>query len=206
VTEARAAVVASGTRPRPLTGLDVPQALQARVVYEVAGLRDRSGMRVVIVGAGEAAFDYALTLGTQNSVIILNRGERVKCLPLLRERALACPRITYRPGTAVIRLAVDPSGGMTVECSSPGGPLVLQADYLIGAIGRDPHLDFVSASLRERASALEERGILHFVGDVRNGIFRQTAIAVGDGIRAAMSVHYALEEHAHESDRLDRKG
>jgi len=206
VTEARAAAVASGTRPRLLTGFPVPEALRARVVYEVAGLLDLAGARVVIVGAGDAAFDYALTLGAQNSVIILNRGEQVKCLPLLWERALACPSITYRPGTAVIGLAVDPAGGMTVECSSPGGPLAIQADQLIGAIGRDPHLDFVSAPLRERTSEPEDRGILHFVGDVKNGIFRQTAIAVGDGIRAAMAIHHALEEPAHESDRLDRKG
>jgi thioredoxin reductase len=206
VNEARAAVIASGTRPRLLTGFAVPEELRARVIYEVAGLRDRSGMQIVIVGAGDAAFDYALTLGVANSVIILNRGEQVRCLPLLRERALACPGITYRPSTAVTRLAVDPVGGMTVECSSPHGPLETNADYLVGAIGRDPYLDFVSASLRERASEFEEQGILHFVGDVKNGIFRQTAIAVGDGIRAAMSIHHTLEEPAHERDRLDRKG
>lgn len=188
----RAAVVASGTRSRPLTGFTIPEALRKRVAYEVAGLLDLIGKQVVIVGAGDAAFDYALNLGRQNSVIILNRGDQVKCLPLLWERARACPAITYRPGTAVVRLAVRPESGMTVECSSPRGPLALPADHLIGAVGRDPHPDFVSASLLGQSSELEHRGILHFVGDVKNGIFRQTAIAVGDGIRAGMRIAQAL--------------
>lgn len=205
VVRARAAVVASGTHPRFLTSFPVPEALRERVVYEVAGLLDLSGEKIVIIGAGDAAFDYALNLGERNHVTILNTGEQVKCLPLLREQALACPNINYRPGTAVIGLADQPPGGLTVECSSPIGPLVLHANHLIGAIGRDPHLDFVSASLLGRSSELEDRGILHFVGDVKNGIFRQTAIAVGDGIRAAMSIHHALEECTNESDRLDRK-
>lgn len=205
LTRARAAVVASGTRPRLLTGFSIPEALGARVIYEAAGLLDLSGGRVIIVGAGDAAFDFALNLGRQNSVIILNRGDRVRCLPLLRERALALPNISYRPGTAVVGLAFRPAGGMMVECSSPSGPLALQADYLIGAIGRDPSLDFVSAPLRGRLSEFEERGTLHFVGDVNNGICRQTAIAVGDGIRAAMRIQQALQESADESDRLDRK-
>jgi thioredoxin reductase len=204
--QARAAVVASGTQPRPLTGFQVPEALRERLVYEVAGLLDQAGKQFIIVGSGDAAFDYALTLGRQNSVIILNRGEQVKCLPLLWERAHACPNIDYRPGTAIRRLEVRPGGGMTVECSSPRGPLALQADYLVGAIGRDPHLDFASASLLGQSSELEHRGILHFVGDVKNGIFRQTAIAVGDGIRAGMRIAHALKELSDESGRLDRAG
>ncbi len=93
---------------------------------------------------------------------------------------------------------------MTVECSSPQGQAEFKADYLVGAIGREPLLDFVSASTLKQAAELEKMGILHLVGDVKNGIFRQTAIAVGDGIRAAMRIHQVKKESGHESDRLHR--
>jgi thioredoxin reductase len=37
-------------------------------------------------------------------------------------------------------------------------------------------------------------GDLYYVGDVANGLYRQTAIAVGDGILAAMKISRRLEE------------
>lgn len=199
----RTAVIASGTKPRVLSGFAIPEALRGRVFYEVADLLALSGQRVIIVGSGDAAFDYALNLGRRNSVIILNRGERVKCLPLLWDRAQACTTIQYRPNTTIQRLASSAEGGMLVECSSPSGQTILQADTLIGAIGREPQMDFVSATLVERLADFETRGILHLVGDVKNGIFRQSAIAVGDGIRAGMRIHQVLEENAHEGDRFN---
>jgi thioredoxin reductase len=69
-------------------------------------------------------------------------------------------------------------------------------DYLLIAIGREPQLDFVSASLLEHAPALQQQGVLHFIGDVKNDIFRQTAIAVGDGMLAAMQIYQSLKETA----------
>ncbi len=35
---------------------------------------------------------------------------------------------------------------------------------------------------------------LYFVGDVKNGLYRQAAIAAGDGLRAAMQIYHSLEE------------
>jgi thioredoxin reductase (NADPH) len=203
IYQARVAVIASGTKPRLLTGFDIPDPLRSHVVYEVADLLGLSGKRMVIVGSGDAAFDYAINMARNNSVIILNRSEQVKCLSRLWEKAQACQNISYHPGTAITELTGCPEGGMTVECSSPRGQMDFHADYLIGAIGREPQLDFVSASVMEKSAALEKMGILHFVGDVKNGIFRQAAIAVGDGIRAGMRIHQVVKENAHESDCLD---
>lgn len=201
---ARTAVIASGTKPCLLTGFTIPGELRERVVYEVADLLGVAGKKILIAGSGDAAFDYAINLSRKNTVIILNRGERVRCLPILWERAQACQNLSYRPGTAITRLVSCPEVGMIVECSSPQGQTEYQADYLVGAIGREPQLDFVSASVLERSAVLEKMGILHFAGDVTNGIFRQVTIAVGDGIRAAMRIHQSIKENAYESDCLDR--
>jgi thioredoxin reductase len=199
-----AAVIATGTQPVRLTGVDLPAGREGRVQYEVYPLRRARGRRVVIVGAGDAAFDYALNLGRKNSVIILNRGTQRKCLPLLWERTQACPRIEYRSEITVTGLSAGAQGGLTVECSSPTGATYLAADYLLGALGRTPQLDFVAAELLKQAPMLEQAGILHLVGDVKNGIFRQTAIAVGDGILAAMQLHQYFQGGSNASPGFHR--
>lgn len=205
VYRAKTVIIASGTQPRRFTDFVIPANLTQWVLYEIMPVIACSDKTLLIVGGGDAAFDYALNLGRKNRIIIINRSEQVKCLPLLWERANACQNITFRPGIAITSLADNPEGGMIVECSSPNGPVNILTDYLIGAIGRVPQLDFIPASLRQRSSRFEKKGILHLVGDVKNGIFRQTAIAIGDGIRAAMCLNQVLKETTDESDCLDRK-
>jgi thioredoxin reductase len=67
-------------------------------------------------------------------------------------------------------------------------------DYLIGALGRVPQIDFVSDNLKSQIETLQAQGLLYQIGDVHNGIFRQTAIAAGDGLRAAMQIYQKLKE------------
>ncbi len=84
-------VIASGTQSLPLPDVIPPDAL-GRVFTEVRDLTGVQGMQIVIIGAGDAAFDYALNLSKKrNFVTILNRGEAIKCLPLLYERAAQDP-------------------------------------------------------------------------------------------------------------------
>jgi thioredoxin reductase len=72
---------------------------------------------------------------------------------------------------------------------------MIEADYLVGALGREPQCDFASPDLLETAPRLESQGRLYWIGDVKNGIYRQTAIAVGDGIRAAMRIYQYFQEN-----------
>ena len=190
----RIVVIASGTSPVTFPDELLSEDVRDRVFYEVYPLLSLEGQRITIVGAGDAAFDYALNLAERNEVIILNRVEREKCLPLLWERASATPRITYHQRTQVVRIERAPAGGILLRCVAPSGNIGILSDYLIGAIGRQPRLDFMTPALRAGAPALENEGVLYFVGDVVNGIFRQTAIAVGDGILAAMKIYRYLEE------------
>jgi len=48
--------------------------------------------------------------------------------------------------------------------------------------------------LLQQLPDLEREGILYRVGDVKNGLYRQTAIAVGDGILVAMKISQSLYE------------
>lgn len=183
-------IIASGTKSKPLPEIISPDA-RGRVFTEVWPLEEVTGKRIVIIGGGDAAFDYALNLSKKrNFVTILNRGETVKCLPLLFERAAREPRITYRAEVAVSQITVDETADrLKVESEAEA----FEADCVLFAIGRVPNLDFLSAEIRQREHELAESGRLYFVGDVKNDLYRQVAIAAGDGLRAAMQIYSRIQ-------------
>jgi len=192
--QASVLVIATGTKPKEFTEILVPEDLRQQVHYEVYPLISVSGKQIAIVGAGDAAFDYALNLSRQNQVVILNRGNQISCLPLLWQRAAASPNITYHPNTRLVQIEELPACRISLECTSPDGSELIEVDYLIGAFGREPQLDFIPPSWPEIATELEKQGMLYWIGDVRNGLYRQTAIAAGDGILAAMKIFQYLKE------------
>jgi thioredoxin reductase (NADPH) len=191
---AKIVVIATGTKPLYFSNLSVPEELADRVLYEVSPLLQTESKHIVIVGSGDAAFDYALNLSRKNQVTILNRSEHPKCLPLLWERAQKVSAITYRNNTEVCRLRKDSEAGMVLDCQTPAGALQFHADYLLGAIGREARLDCLSDSFVKQTLALEEQGVFYRIGDVKNGIYRQTSIAIGEGVMAAMKICRHLKE------------
>jgi thioredoxin reductase (NADPH) len=182
------ALIATGTRAVSLPGLDLPPGAAERVVNEVAQLREQSNLRIAIIGAGDLAFDYALNLSRRSQVVILNRGEQRSCLPLLWERARAVPEIEYCPNTHLQRVLPGKQGGLELVVGQAGELARLEVDYLLLAIGREPELGYLDPALLRIAKELEQQGWLYWAGDVHNGIFRQTAIAAGEGLFAAMRI------------------
>jgi len=197
---AEIAVLASGTKPKEFTDCAIPEEAKGRIFYEVYPLRGVRGERLAIVGAGDAAFDYALNLASRgNEVYILNRSSQVRCLPLLWERARATPQIRYYENTAITRISTISTNRLFLELASSGSGTrgrcwTLEVDRAIFAIGRVPRLDYLGEGLRGRLAQLQEEGSLYLVGDVRRGRYRQVAIAVGDGLEAAMRIHQKLRE------------
>lgn len=181
-------VIASGTGPIELNDLELFPQFREVVCYDINSILDEKGKRIVIVGAGDAAFDYALNLGASNEVIIVNRGEIVSCIPLLWQRACDTAAISYFDNTRVLRITGHNSNQIAIECVRQGEIMTLQAHYLVPAVGREPQLSFLPDGGRASLAQLEQKGLIHLVGDVKNGNFRQTAIAVGDGIMAAMKI------------------
>ncbi|MCJ7436044.1 MAG: NAD(P)/FAD-dependent oxidoreductase [Anaerolineales bacterium] len=192
IYQADIVVVASGTVPIQFDAGLFSEAISERVHYEVHGLADIEDCDVAIAGAGDAAFDYALNLGRKNQVVIINRGERIRCLPLLQERVAINPNIRYETGQTITAIQMD--NRLCITCESADGQQNIRVDYLIGALGRRPRLDFISPTLEAKKTKLEQAGLLYFAGDVLNGSFRQASIAIGDGMRAAMKIHYLYEK------------
>jgi thioredoxin reductase (NADPH) len=178
-------VIATGTKSKPLP-VKVPDQVKNRVFSEVWPLLNARNKHIVIIGAGDAAFDCALNLSRKNLVTILNRSTEASCLPLLWERARANPAISYQEQTSLQHIERDTVTG-SLQLFTDGSSLA--TDYLLFAIGREPQLEFIINSVKRMERKLMECGKLYFVGDVHNGIFRQTAIAAGDGLRTAMQIY-----------------
>ena len=189
--QCRILVVATGTKPKKANlqiSREIPPGL---ILSEIVSILNIKGRKIAIIGAGDAAFDYALNLSRRNDVIILNRGNNIKCLPILWARAQDSVSIKYRFSTKIDRVNYD-KGRLVLECSEAKGNFSLEADYLITAVGREANLDFLSSGLNAEKDRLANEGLLYFIGDVTNGIYRQTAICAGQGVLAAMKISNKL--------------
>ncbi len=203
--ESDAVIIATGTEPKRIE-IDGARELEGRRLFyglSSIGIDDVRGKRVLVLGGGDAAFDYAINMSArENSVTVISRSA-ASCLPLLLERAEA-RGVEISEGCASERM-VESSDGVAVECICGGGRKVFEADIVIVAHGREPRLDMLSLELRERIDDSGERppmtGIegLFVAGDVVRGIHRQAAIAAGDGVLAAMHVEKLLKRGGVES-------
>ncbi|MBD3237342.1 MAG: hypothetical protein GF330_11600, partial [Candidatus Eisenbacteria bacterium] len=184
--DTRRVLIATGTEARRPASPRVPRAASERVHTEILALRDLRDARVAIIGGGDAACDYALSLSRGNAVTILVRGARLRALPLLQQRVSACETIGVRRDCRIARIDLHP--GRELYLLPEDGTAPLPADHLIFAVGRGPALGFLPAEIARACAADDATGILHFAGDVRGGIFRQAAIAAGEGVRVAMEI------------------
>jgi len=180
-------VIASGTKPKPI-GVKISEPVRKIIHQDIKRILNIIGKHIVIIGAGDAAFDHALNLSKKNRVSLINRGEKVRSLQLLVDRTFANERIAYLSNTDVegidlfYRDDYKNEHLLQVHCINVRGEKSsIECDELVFAIGRDPQLDFMDRIVEN------DRCIL--VGDVKNGIFRQATIAIGDGIKAAMKIH-----------------
>ena len=192
---ARAAVIATGTKPRLWTGPAGAEEAEDRIDYEIHAIRDARDERIAVIGAGDAAFDYALTLSERNDVFLMNRGRRTRCLPLLKERALARNRVRYEEETVVKEIRPAAEGGWELRRTGPGGGGTIAVDRLVAAVGRVPNLEWTGGTADDILRG-DHTGNLHLVGDAGNGEDRQTAVAAGEGVRAAMRIARYLGEES----------
>ncbi len=194
IFNSRIVVVASGTKPKQFTEIEIPEGARDKILYEISSIHNVKEKKIIIIGAGDAAFDYALNLARRNEVFILNKGEKTKCLPLLNERVEKSPRVTYSKNTIISEIK-NHNRGLIIKLCGKGlqtlinrhqeMPPTLHAHYLIFAIGREPQLDYLSGFDKSNP-------YIYFIGDVKNGMYRQTAIAVGDGIYTGMKIYKKL--------------
>jgi thioredoxin reductase len=189
----KAAILAVGTLPRRL---DLPGA--ENLSYEVRHLLVRRPGRAVVIGGGEMAFDYSLSLARAGAeVAVLVRG----AAPRARGR-LACfvenePRISILLEAEALSLARGEKGIMAAV-AQPGGRREIACDGAVAAIGRRSALAALESGLDLSTTGMIFTRVpgLFVIGDARLGSLGQTGIAVGDGLEAAMQAVEFLERES----------
>jgi thioredoxin reductase len=156
----------------------------------VVPLLDEKGKKIIIIGAGDAAFDYALNLSAENEVLILNRRTEIKALPILQDRVRKNPDIGYLDRATLESIDPGKQQLLAVGIRQNGKNILREANFIICALGRQPDKRFYTPALNKLEEQLILRGSLHLVGDVSNGSYRQVSIATGNGIQAAMEIYY----------------
>ena len=186
------AIVASGTKPNANDILNiVPEQLRQYVVFEIFPILGLTGKNIVIVGAGDIAFDYALHLSKfqGNHITLVYRSERINALPLLVRRVRGIPYITLVSSAVLKKIEKGDVHPLHLTFKKDDSVISLDADFLVGAIGRVPQTDFISPHLHELEKQLINGEQFYMIGDVKNGHFRQAAIAAGNGIETAMKIY-----------------
>jgi len=185
----RIVVIASGTKPRKIFRTDMTNDVKELIFYEVCNMKKIKNKIIAIIGGGDAAFDYAVTLSRNNEVVIINRSERVKCLSLLFRRAINYKNITYCSKTEVKKIHRHNDGLELVCCDNNK---IIKVSYLLIAAGRVPNIDFITADTQKIIHSLIMEEKLFLIGDVKNDLYRQLSVASGDGVRAAMEINRIL--------------
>lgn len=177
-------VIASGTKSIVPSVPIIQDSIKNQVFYGIYKLGQIKNKNIGIIGAGDCAFDYALNLCSNNKVTILNRSNRIKALPILQDRVSKIESINYFENILVKQIE---SKNDKINLSSIPNIVTTAFDYILIAIGREPNLDFINKDI------MNNPDMLH-IGDVKNGQFRQTSIAVGDGTFAAMKINKLLNQ------------
>lgn len=195
-----AVIIASGTNPKKIQINGAVGLEGTRLFYEPFTILKKAKnikKRIIVIGGGDIAFDYALTLvAGGHEVTILSRSDPV-CLPLLVQRVRQKGAMLHTPCvTETIRK--NPKG-LLLECRQHDHEREFSADFILIACGRDPNISFLSTNLTkyiDDCSGVPRMSLpgLYFAGDVLRGTYRQSAIAVGDGIHAAMMAQRYLKE------------
>ncbi len=179
-------LMATGTAP---IQCDAPGALDNdRVFYDVQSLQSVIGRRIAIVGGGDAAFDYAMNLSRHNDVVVNNRSARISAIPILAQRVKEAEKITYRENHSLVKV-LEKNDGLELYFGHDNSIDIELYDYLLFAIGRMPNLSCISEQFQDKFSLFEQSGRMHLIGDVKNGLFRQATISIGDGVKAAMQIY-----------------
>ncbi len=196
--EARAMIIASGARPRPL-GVPGEDELRGRGVSycatcDGAFFRDK---KVAVVGGGDSAVEEALFLTRfASQVTIIHRRDALRATRVIQDRARDNPKISFLWNTVVNAIqGKDKVSSLQLKDVRTGALREEPFDGVFIFIGLKPNTDFLDGALTldpdgyivTREDLATSIPGVFAAGDVRAKNFRQVSTAVGDGAVAAMA-------------------
>jgi thioredoxin reductase (NADPH) len=193
-----AIIIAAGTVPRALKLPGSASVIGTRLFYEprLLPIKEKDERKkILVIGGGDIAFDYALTLISWGHEVSIISRSQPKCLALLYARVKKTKTTIYRCSPKEI---IASPNTITIRCWEKNKHREFPADFILVACGREPNTKFLTSSLKkwyDRLSNSPHSMItgLYFAGDIVRGANRQTGIAVGDGIYTAMMAEKYLK-------------
>ncbi len=178
-------IVATGTKALTLPDNIISEEAAELIYYEISKIkRQISNCNVAVLGNGDAAFDYAVSLSNRNSVKILMRGEKPKAIQTLIETCNIINNISLEKNIQLINI-IRLNTKLLLNCIRNNELLNFEVDYLIVAIGRERNLP----EINEKPLKSDRLFLIGDVASERN--IRQASIAAGKGIEVAMKVYFA---------------
>jgi thioredoxin reductase (NADPH) len=209
--QALAVIIATGTSWRKLgvPGEDVfvGRGISYCATCDAPFFRDKT---IAVVGGGDTAVQEAIYLTNfAKKVTIIHRRDRLRATAILRDRALANPRIDFAWNAVVEEIkgndAVTSVVIRDVQAASQRRELPVDGVFML--IGLDPNTDFLRGTvdvdkggyiLTDASMKTSAKGIFA-CGDCRNTTLRQVVTACGDGATAAVSAQHYIENIKGES-------
>ena len=163
------------------------------------------GHDIAVVGGGDSAMEEALFLTRfASKVVVVHRREELRASKIMRERAMANPKIEFRWNSVVTDVLGDTKvSGVRLRDTVDGSESELAISGLFVAIGHEPN-----SSLLKGQIELEDNGYVKTFGgttrtsvdgvfacgDVQDHYYRQAVTAAGSGCMAAIDAERWLEE------------
>jgi len=209
----RSLIIASGASARWLN-LPSEQALIGHGVTSCATCDGffSSGKEIAVIGGGDTAMEEALFLTRfATKVTIINRSENFRASKIMRDRAIAHPKIKFISSTTVEEvLGVEEKDvkGLRLRNRVSGDEYVLPVSFMFLAIGHIPNaLAFKGLMDMDSEGYIQTRNNVFTTlngeiipgvfacGDIQDRRYRQAITAAGSGCMAALEVERYLEEH-----------
>lgn len=203
--EARSILVATGSKPKRL-GIPGEKEFSGRGVSycatcDGAFFKDKN---VIVVGGGDSAVEEGLFLTRfAKKVYIVHRRDELRAIKILQEKAFKNPKIEFIWNSHLIEIKGDNKVEKAViKNKIDNKKTTMDIDGVFFYVGVIPNSGFLNdlvdidefGYIKTDNNLMAKTAGIFVAGDVRDNLFKQIAVAVGEGASAAYSIQRFLEE------------
>ncbi len=188
-------IAATGTVPADYS---IPGNASSRLLRSILDVREPVPSNTIVIGGGEAALDYALSLSDGGSnVDILVRSSCLRAAGKLKDGVETRSGIRILYNTEPVSI-ISSGSGFLVRYISDGYSGECLVGAVLAATGRKPELPVMPDELKHESGSVRTTiPGLYIVGDASLGSLGQAAIAAGHGLLAAGFVHGFMKMNGH---------